>query len=167
MKFEEVLLSLGSNVGNTTQYMKNALEKLGNFVEISKVSSFYKTRPIGPNSGDNYFCNAIALTKTELEPQVLLEKCLCLEEELGRSRERKKNSPRTIDVDILTYGNHIINAENLIIPHKEMVNRLFVLKPLNEIYPEFNHPVTGEKVAELLEAIILEKGDEGVEKIEV
>ena len=92
--------------------------------------------------------NQVILIETELNPQKLLKKCQAIENKLGRERKEKWGA-RTIDIDILFYDDLVLNEENLIIPHPYIAEREFVLKPLNEIAPDFMHPVLKKTIAEL------------------
>ncbi|MGM0378189.1 MAG: 2-amino-4-hydroxy-6-hydroxymethyldihydropteridine diphosphokinase [Bacillota bacterium] len=127
-------LSLGSNIGNLKDNILKAykiLEK--NDIEILEKSSFYKTKPYGYKDQSD-FLNTVIKIKTKLKPLELLEVCHLVEEKLKRKRKIHWG-PRIIDVDILLYDNLKINSEKLIIPHKEMLKRAFVLVPLREIAP--------------------------------
>ncbi len=157
-----VYLGLGSNSGKRTQNIKKAIKLLKKKkVKILKKSSIYKTEPIEGGrknfkngvkkvSKNKWFFNTAVKAKTVLSPRDLLNICREIEKELGR-KKTVKWGPRTIDIDILFYGNEIIKQKDLVIPHSEMYKRRFVLIPLAEINPGFVHPVLGVKVKKLLE----------------
>ena len=131
-----VVLSLGSNIGNRQENLKKAVKSLEESkVEILKISSIYETEPLGFKEQDKFY--NIALTaEYSYDPYTLLSEIRRIEKDLGREREFK-NSPRTIDIDIITFNNQRIDTESLTIPHKEFMNRKFVLIPLAEIEPSF------------------------------
>lgn len=128
-----VYLSLGSNLGNKKQYLKQGIQFLAEdeSITIKKVSSYYKTAPIGGVQQDD-FVNLAVEIKTSYSPLTLLESLQFIEKKLERTREIHWG-PRTIDIDILYYDQIKVTQKNLIIPHKEIMNRLFVIVPLLEI----------------------------------
>jgi len=153
MLSEGVFVALGSNVGDREYYVSKAIELLGGESEISiiKQSTMLETEPVGPiNQG--MFLNAVIEITTALSPKALLRVCLKIEEKLGRVRT-KRWGPRTIDLDIVLFGNKIIHMPNLTIPHPELMNRSFVLVPLVEIAPDAVHPVTSCTAAEMLDSM--------------
>lgn len=142
-----IYLSLGSNIGNRKKNLEKALTELdkSNIKEI-KISSFYETEPVGPKQRNFY--NIAGKFKTNLKPQELLKTVKQIEEKLGRTKTYHWG-PRVIDIDILFYGKQIIKSKNLIIPHKEIINRAFVLVPMNEIAPNFVHPANCKTIKTL------------------
>ena len=131
---EKVYLGLGSNIGDREKYLLDALEllKSNKNIIIKKVSSLYETPPYGYLEQADFF-NLVVLIETNMKPYEMLEYIHIVEHMLDR--ERKIHwGPRTIDIDILLFGNRNINNDDLIIPHKEMFKRGFVLIPLMEIY---------------------------------
>ncbi len=132
----QAFISLGSNMGNRSHYLKDALETLTTTypIELVNVSSIYETIPIGYTEQD-LFLNMVAQLKTELSAFELLEACLDTEKRLGRKREIHWG-PRTIDLDILLFNEENIITENLVIPHPRMFERSFVVIPLLEISPD-------------------------------
>jgi 2-amino-4-hydroxy-6-hydroxymethyldihydropteridine diphosphokinase len=137
----EVYLSLGSNIGNRLLIIRSALERIGEnpFFSDIVVSRLYLTEAIGFfNQRD--FMNCALRLETELSAQELLREINKIEEEFGRRREIKWG-PRTLDIDIIFYGDRIVQEPELIIPHPEMHKRRFVLQPLTELCPGFIHPV--------------------------
>ena len=134
-----IYLSLGSNIGNRKKNLEKAVTELGkNNIENIKISSLYETEPVGPNQRNFY--NIAGKFKTNLKPQDLLKIVKKIEEKLGRTKTYRWG-PRIIDIDILFYGKKTIKSKNLVIPHKEIPNRAFVLVPMNEIAPSFIHPI--------------------------
>ena len=141
-------LSLGSNIGNRKKNIEKALVQLEkNSIKKIKLSSFYETEPVGPVQRNFY--NIAGKFKIELTPFDLLKKIKEIESLLGRKKTYRWG-PRVIDIDILFYGKKIIKTKNLIIPHKEICKRLFVLIPLNEIAPNLVHITAHKKIKNLL-----------------
>jgi len=148
-------ISLGGNLGSVEQTFDSALEILRNDgrVEVTKVSSRFRTAGIGDRSGDD-FLNAAAEILTELTPLGLLHLLQTIENNLGRTREVVWG-PRTIDLDILFYGSQRVTMPALIIPHPHCWYRRFVLDPLVEIAPDFEHPVIGKTITVIREKLLL------------
>src|SRR5579862_8224999 len=134
-----VYLSLGSNVGDREQNLRTAIAKLGELGEVIAVSSFYETEPV-EFTQQPWFLNCAVAVRTELMPKLFLAKIQAIEQEMGRRRVQPKG-PRTLDIDILLFGNSVINAQQLEVPHPSMHERRFVLAPLVEIAPEVRHPI--------------------------
>lgn len=142
-------LLLGSNLGNSAleiKEAKNCIEK--KIGSITRQSALYKTAAWG-NTSQPDFLNQVILVATPLSAIEVLQSNLSIEKEMGRTRT-VKNAPRVIDIDIIFFNKEIIRQADLIIPHAEMKNRRFVLKPLNEIASQFIHPVFNKKVHQLL-----------------
>jgi 2-amino-4-hydroxy-6-hydroxymethyldihydropteridine diphosphokinase len=144
-----IYLSLGSNVGDRAENIVSALSFLQNSlsVNIEKISSFYETSPIGPKQRSFY--NIVIEAQTDLKPDKLLLFIKQAEHILGR-RKTIRWGPRVIDIDILFFGRKIIDQVGLIVPHKELQNRLFVLIPLSEVASDFVHPVLKQKIGGIL-----------------
>jgi len=144
-----VFLGLGSNLGDREAALEGALGRLGERgFRVTRRSSLWLTEPVGgPPQG--LFLNAVAEGDTALRPEALLEACLATEREMGRVRV-ERNGPRTIDVDVLFFGDERRSSPGLVIPHPRLHERRFVLEPLAEIAPGFVHPVLGLTVRELL-----------------
>ena len=146
---EAVYLCLGGNVGDTRNYLQNAVAMIGRRVgRVVSQSAVYQSEPWG-FSAEQMFLNQIVVVETALEPQMVLERCLQIETELGRTRSGNGYEPRVIDIDIIFFGSRIIDSPNLKVPHPLMHQRNFVLKPLCEIASDFVHPVFGSTVKQL------------------
>lgn len=142
-------LSLGSNLGAGAANLRQAINSLEKLGTVQTVSSFYETEPVEVEREQPWFLNCAVALKTQLDPQPLLERILALEQAMGRRRTEPKG-PRTIDLDIIFWGDAVINTPVLTIPHPAMQQRRFVLEPLAEIAPGFRHPVLKRSVRELL-----------------
>ena len=141
-------LGLGSNLGNRKEFILKALSELSLKMKILQQSEIIETKPLG-NRKQPDFLNCILKTTTDLDPIELLQICLEIEKKLGRKRTQKWAS-RTIDIDILFYGDEIIQSDELTIPHPEIQNRKFVLNSLNEICPDFVHPIINKKISQII-----------------
>jgi 2-amino-4-hydroxy-6-hydroxymethyldihydropteridine diphosphokinase len=148
---KQVYLSLGSNIGDRAASLKAAIAHLGSLGEVAAVSSFYETEPV-EFIAQPWFLNCAVKLETEKMPKQLLSGVLEIEKKMGRRRGESKG-PRVIDIDILLFGNSIIEAKGLTIPHVNMHARRFVLEPLAEIAPEARHPVFKRTVRELKETL--------------
>ena len=140
-------LSLGSNLGDREANLRAAIDRLGTLGKIIAVSSFYETEPV-EFTAQPWFLNCAVKLDTEKMPKQLLASILHIEQQLGRRRVQKKG-PRAIDIDILLFGNSIIETKGLTVPHPAMQERRFVLEPLTEIAPEVRHPVLWQTAREL------------------
>jgi 2-amino-4-hydroxy-6-hydroxymethyldihydropteridine diphosphokinase len=155
-----VFLLLGSNLGNRHLFLQKAIELIENDIApVLKASAVYETQSWGKMDAPDYLNQVIEL-QTSLPAQAILEKILKIENDLGRRREEKWGS-RTIDIDILFYGQVIINELGLHIPHPELHKRRFTLEPLAEIAPELVHPVLNKNIlqlkTELKDSLIVKK----------
>ena len=139
-------LGLGSNMGDLKANLETAIEKINSITNsgVIKVSSFYSTKAWGYAEQAD-FLNAVIEVKTDYSPEEFLSFTQNIEKEMGRVKNFKYG-PRVIDIDILFYGDKIINVPHLTIPHPEIENREFVLCPLNEIAPDFVHPVLKKSI---------------------
>ena len=146
-------LSLGSNMGDRESHLSQALADLDEAVEIVKVSSLYETLPWGEMNQDNFY-NIVVEIKTNLPPTDLLRLCQKIENNHGRER-KEKWGPRTIDIDILLYGEDKVSKLDLQIPHPYMNDRDFVIIPLTEINPQIE--LNGVKMTELRKKFDKEK----------
>src|SRR5216683_5068048 len=148
---KRVYLSLGANVGDRAANLNAAIDRMGALGKVTAVSSFYETEPV-ELTAQPWFLNCALELETEKMPRQLLAGILKIEKEMGRQRVQKKG-PRTLDIDILLFGNSIIQTKGLTIPHRAMHERRFVLEPLAEIAPEARHPVIKRTVRELRDAL--------------
>jgi len=155
-----VYLSLGSNLGNRQANLDRALVLLAQRMRLGKISPVYETEPLG-NTGQPRFLNLACQVFTHLKPQGLLTLVKGIEEKMGR--RGKSGEARPIDVDIILYGDSVVETPELTIPHPRMAERAFVLEPLAEIAPNAVHPVTGQKIKAMRKAI---KEKQGVFKLE-
>ncbi|MFN3741509.1 MAG: 2-amino-4-hydroxy-6-hydroxymethyldihydropteridine diphosphokinase [Anaerolineales bacterium] len=144
----EVLLALGTNLGDRLENLRRALDCLAAKVQIVRVSSVYETPPWGYTEQPP-FLNLVLSGQTELEPQPLLEFLKSCEQALGRW-PTFRYGPRLIDLDILAYEDRILETPTLTLPHPHLHERAFVLVPLHEIAPNWTHPRLGKSVSELL-----------------
>lgn len=142
-----VYLSLGSNVGDRAANLNAAIDRIASLGKVIAVSSFYETEPV-EFSAQPWFLNCAVALDTEKMPRQLLAAIFDIEKTMGRRRVQKKG-PRTLDIDILLFGNSTIKTKGLTIPHPAMHERRFVLAPLAEIAPEARHPVFKRTVSEL------------------
>lgn len=160
----KVFFSIGSNLEDREYNIEDALDRIvENIGIIHKVSSFYETEPWGFTT-DERFLNIAAEAETDLNPEDLMSIITKIENRMGRIRENSvEYTSRIIDIDILLYGDMVINHPDLKIPHPLMHERKFVLVPMNEIAPDAVHPVFGQTISELL-AVCSDTGE--VKKLE-
>jgi len=157
----QVDILLGGNVGNTLEIFNKAkvqmVEKAG---QIIQESSLYQTEAWGFDSDP--FLNQVVTIETTLLPQELLQKLFSIETYFGRERKGSGYSARTLDLDILFVEDQVMNEPTLIIPHPRMAERRFVLEPLNELYPNRIHPITGKTISQMVSEC---PDNSGVEKL--
>jgi 2-amino-4-hydroxy-6-hydroxymethyldihydropteridine diphosphokinase len=141
-------IGLGSNLGDREAALRSALEQLASepSIEVVAVSTFRETDPVGLTDQPR-FVNAAAAIETELSPREVLDRLLAIEHRLGRIRAGPRFGPRTIDLDLLLYGDEVIDEPGLAVPHPRLHERLFVLEPLTELDPRLVAPGLGPLTA--------------------
>jgi 2-amino-4-hydroxy-6-hydroxymethyldihydropteridine diphosphokinase len=144
-------LSLGSNVGDRDGNLRDAIRRLRALGKILQISSFYETEPV-EFTAQSWFLNCVVELETEETAEELMAHLLGIEEQMGRKRTQKKG-PRNIDIDILLFGDLIVEADGLTVPHPALQERRFVLEPLAEIASDARHPVLKHTIRELLDSL--------------
>lgn len=153
---EGVFIGVGTNLGDREANCVEALLRVSRFASVEKVSPLYKTEPVGVESRQPFFLNAVAMIGNAPAPEELLRELQAVEKDMGRT-EKGNNKPRIIDLDILFYGDTVMKGGNLTIPHPLLYLRRFILEPISRVAPDFTHPVLGKTVREMLEKV----NDEG------
>ena len=143
-----VAIALGSNLGDRRAHLDWAIERLGQILTSLRASSVRETDPVGVPDEQPAYLNAVVVGETDRDPQGLLAALMALEQERGRER-RSFRAARTLDLDIILYGDRAVRAHDLEIPHPRFRDRDFVLGPLAELAPEWIDPVTGLTIGEL------------------
>ncbi len=144
-----VLISIGSNLGSRLPNCVKGLKRLNSLgIKVERASPWFLSEPLGPPQP--WFINGAALISTPLSPPTLLTRLQEVEEEMGR-RGKGKGTPRTLDLDIILYGDMVMDSEWLTLPHPRFRERRFVLEPLAAIAPRVKDPITGLRIGELLE----------------
>ena len=161
MKYTTVYLGLGSNMGDRKDNLDKAIEYLSQRLRITAKSSIYDTDAM-ENREQPRFLNMVCQVQTIFKPEDILMLAKSIESKMGR-QPNTHNAPRPIDIDILFYGDEIIETPQLTIPHASLPNRAFALVPLEEIAPNLVHPVTKKTISTMLEE--LKSGVQGVMKI--
>lgn len=156
---QQAFIGLGSNLGDGQTNLFAAWQRLGEVagVTLSQLSSPYRTEPVGLDT-DHWFTNAVGEIFTTLSPADLLTAMLTIETDLGRDRALSQDRP--VDLDLLYYGDLMIQSHTLIVPHPRIANRLFVLAPLAEIAPEHVHPILARTSLELCNELRAQNGVE-------
>ena len=140
----QVVIGLGANQGDPGGQIREALSRLEKFaVGPVRVSSFWRSEAVGMSDHSSGFINAVAAFETTAEPVILLRELQAIEVALGRPADHGKNVARNIDLDILAFGTERIDLPELTVPHPRMLERLFVLLPLEELLPDYQDPKTG------------------------
>ena len=147
-------LSLGSNLGDRAAHIEQALSALSQAgVVVLRRSALYETEPVGA-APQRWFVNCVVEVETELMPVALLHTLKRIEREMGRNPGAgAQPAARTIDIDIVAYGQLVASSPELTIPHPRLAERRFVLEPLRELTPDWRHPVTRLSVTEMLSAL--------------
>jgi 2-amino-4-hydroxy-6-hydroxymethyldihydropteridine diphosphokinase len=152
------VVALGSNLGDRQAHLDRAIEALSPHLHTLRVSSVHETDPVGVPGDQPRFLNAVAVGETTLDVRALLGELLAIEREAGRERPYA-GAARTLDLDLILFGDSIIDEPRLSVPHPRFRERRFVLEPLVEIAPDVRDPITGLTAAELLTS--LERPDPG------
>ena len=142
-------IALGSNLGDKRGHLEHAVSRLGSVLQDPRVSAFYETEPVG-TEGQSTFLNGAIVGRYGHTPRELLQALMGIERERGRERSTRW-AARTLDLDLILFGNRILDEPDLTVPHPRFRERAFVLQPLAEIAPELVDPVTGLTVGELWE----------------
>ena len=144
-----VAIALGSNLGDRRAHLDYAIDALQLDLTDISVSPFEETQPVGVGPEHGPYLNAVIVGRTRLSARLLMDRLLEIEEERGRVRPYPM-APRTLDLDLVLYGDRIIEEDGLSVPHPRFRERAFVLRPLAEIAPDMLDPVTGKSISELL-----------------
>lgn len=147
-----VAIAMGSNLGDRRAYLNSALDALALDLDQIKSSAFLETEPVGVGEEHGPYLNAAVIGTTQLSARDLLDRLMEIEEEQGRVRPYPM-APRTLDLDLILYGDSVIEESGLSVPHPRFRERAFVLAPLAEIAPEMIDPVTGQTMHQLLRAL--------------
>jgi len=146
-----VAIALGSNVGDRRAHLDFGVGRLRRLLTDLAVSHYYETEPVGIVGPQTLFFNAAAVGQTTLTARQLLDALMTIERERGRERPHP-NAPRTLDLDLILFGNLVIDEPGLVVPHPRFRERRFVLQPLAEIAPDLRDPVTGQSISVLTAA---------------
>jgi 2-amino-4-hydroxy-6-hydroxymethyldihydropteridine diphosphokinase len=143
-------IALGSNIGDREEHLRSAIAALNQIGDVTAVSSFYETEPVGTISQPD-FLNAAVELRTQQKPEELLASLLRIEQQHGRHRTvAPPKGPRTLDLDLLSYDNIVLQTPTLTLPHPALEQRRFVLAPLAEIAPQWQHPVSSRTATQML-----------------
>src|SRR5665213_3547399 len=146
-------IALGSNIGDREEHLRSAIAALNQIGNVAAMSSFYETEPVGTIPQPD-FLNAVLELRTQQTPKELLASLLQIEQQHGRDRTATPpKGPRTLDLDLLSYDGMVLETPTLTLPHPALEQRRFVLAPLAEIAPEWQHPVSGKTSTQLLKEL--------------
>lgn len=147
----DAYIAMGSNIGDRELNLLRAVAEVGKLPasRVTALSSFYETSPVGPVTQDSFY-NAVFRLATKLDAHNLLEHLLRIEETVFGRMRTVYQGPRRMDLDLLLFGDMIINNDHLIVPHPRLAERRFVLQPLSEIAPDLKLPFSGKSVRDLL-----------------
>jgi len=148
-----VAIGLGSNLGNRTAHLQFARDRLAEGLVDMRASSIHETDPVGVATPQGPFLNQAVVGETLRSPWEVLDWLLALEQARGRQRPFR-GAPRTLDLDLILAGDHVMEGPDLAVPHPRFRERRFVLGPLAEIAPEMVDPITGKTMRELLDALV-------------
>lgn len=146
-------VSIGTNLGDRAAQLDFAVRAIGALpgTRVDALSPIFETDPVGPPPQDAYL-NAVVRVATEQAPRALLDALLAIERDAGRERGAR-NAARTLDLDLLLYGDEIVDEPGLVVPHPRLVERAFILEPLAALAPDVVHPRVGESIASLAERV--------------
>lgn len=156
MEAVDVYLGIGSNIGDRHSYINQAIQEVDKIARVISISELYETEPLGFKADQN-FINCCIKIRCSMTPHQLLKALREIERELGRL-EKSKNGmykSRTIDLDILFFGDLTYSDKQLVIPHPELHNRSFVIQPLNDIAPELKHPLLNRTIQEIWDGLLV------------
>lgn len=148
-RLASVYIGLGSNLGDRARHLQCGVETLRRLGEVISVSNVYESDPLGVNEPQPAYLNMVASLATGLSPASLLDELLDAERQHGRERQ-VRNAPRTLDLDLLAYGDLVLRRPELTVPHPRLHERAFVLMPLMEVAPGFRHPITNKTLLEMM-----------------
>jgi 2-amino-4-hydroxy-6-hydroxymethyldihydropteridine diphosphokinase len=149
---DRVAVALGSNCGDRRAHLDYAVSTLRTLLANLTVSKYYDTIPVGVSGPQALFLNAVAVGDTTMSARALLDALQAIEHQRGRERPYP-NAPRTLDLDVILFGDAIVEEPGLKVPHPRFRERRFVLQPLAEVAPDLRDPVSGKTIADLLASV--------------